>query len=110
MLQSGLHVDFVSLDQVAGRFCRLNWERKFTVPCTLDDNGIFQILLLVKELPVFEMRISRVLQVIEECSQPKKDFLDELFDRPPDVPSSPPFPNPRTMTTTPSSPKRRSSA
>lgn len=68
MLQSGLHVDFVSLDQVCGRFCRLNWERKFTVPCTLDDNGMYQILLLVKELLVFELRIAKVLQIVRECS------------------------------------------
>lgn len=26
MLQSGMHVDIVSLDQVSGRYCRLNWE------------------------------------------------------------------------------------
>lgn len=110
MLQFGMHVDIVSLDQVGGRYCRLNWEQHFTVPSTLEDDGIHDILLLVKELLVFEMRIANVLDVLKACSHPKElDFLNRLFDREATVSvSPPPTPNPRTMTTPPPSPKRRS--
>ncbi|KAG0366094.1 hypothetical protein BGZ54_005826 [Gamsiella multidivaricata] len=57
LVQSCLRADFVSLDQVAGRFSRFIWEKSFGVPVVLENNGMHTILLLIKELRVLEKSV-----------------------------------------------------
>ncbi|KAF9196493.1 hypothetical protein BGZ49_002811 [Haplosporangium sp. Z 27] len=106
MLQSGLRVDFLSLDQV---FSRFEWETSYTISSTLQNQGLHTILLLVKELLVFEVRLGRVLDTVQAAMHPsKQDFLDTLFDvEHHTCPTQPRVANPKTLTTPTNSPKRK---
>ncbi|KAF8923991.1 hypothetical protein BGZ58_002310 [Dissophora ornata] len=103
ILQSALRVQFLSLDFVAGRFSRLNREKTFEVPKSLDH--VKSLMLLIKEILVLGRRVERAEETAKQAIVIDDElFLHDLFDHLSTPPRNP-VPNPATLQTPDNSPQ-----
>ncbi|KAF8923804.1 hypothetical protein BGZ58_002500 [Dissophora ornata] len=109
LLQSGLHIEFLSLVKTRGRYCIFRRESSFTIPKSLKNKGINTILLLIKELLVLGERLRQVESAYEAAKHVRDEvFFHQLFDvSESSEPDDEFVSTPKTLNTPKSSPKTR---